>query len=414
MKRTDIEIKSIIRQSLSASYQDILHIVRTGGSCGSDRFCKLYYEVMGEDKGINDVELIMQNVKLAAQQQKQADLNRIKNKAFREDSRLNNAMTVIGMEIIEILKSYDFSKITIKHDKDGGEQCSAILHLSDMHLNELVSTQMNTYDFEIAAKRLQKFARRASEYLILKGVKTIIVANTGDILNSDRRLDEYMSMATNRMNATMLAVFLIEQFLVDLNRHFNIVYIQVSGNESRVKDEPGYTDVILTDNYDSLIYNILKHLMKTSKGITFLDGDVAEQTVSLMGQKILVTHGDQISNNGTTGDCQKIVGKYAQEGEAIDFIIFGHIHSANVSDFFARGSSMVGANAYSDRALQVAGRASQNLHIFYRDGSRDSLVIDLQNTDGYMGYEIKEQLVAYNAKSEKKLHHAVVIHEVVV
>lgn len=414
-KFSDEELKSRIKIFVEAgnNYDETKALVRSIRAFSNRRFHELYHQVYAEIKGINDVELIEENVKLAMERQRQLDLNRIKNKAFREDARLSNAMTSCGLRILDILSKYDLTDVTIQHETDG-QPTQGIVQLSDLHLNELVQTQMNSFDFEIAAKRLKKYAIRATELLLMKGVKSILVANTGDILNSDRRLDEYMNQATNRMNASMLAVFLIEQFLLDLNKNFNITYVQTSGNESRVKDEPGTTDNILTDNYDSLVYNVLKYGMKSARGITFLDGDVAEKVVKIFDKNVLITHGEQISNGNPIGDVQKVKGKYAQYGVPLDFIVFGHVHTALVHDHFARGASLVGANAYTDRGLQLTTRASQNVHIFYKDGDHDSYVLGLQGVDGIKGYEIIEELKAYNAKSEKKLHNQTVIHEIVI
>lgn len=415
MKISDAELRERVKTHLSAgvNYEETKALLRAEAAFSNTRFQAAYTSVLAELRGVNDVELIGENVALAMARQKLADQNRIKNKAFREDARLSNAMTSCGTRIVEILDRYDFSSVTIQHETNG-EDCTGIIQLSDLHFNELVSTQMNTYDFEVAAKRMKKFAIRATEYLKMKGVRAVLVASTGDILNSDRRLDEYMNQSTNRMNAAMLAVFLIEQFLLELNKSFNVTFMQVSGNESRVKDEPGNTDNILTDNYDALIYNVLKHGLKSARGITFVDGDIAEKVVNVMGKNVLVTHGEQISSGNPIGDVQKIKGKYAQYGVAIDFVVFGHVHTALVHDHFARGASMVGANAYTDRGLQLTTRASQNVHVFYRDGSHDSIVIDLQNVDGIKGYDIIDELKAYNAKSEKKLHNQTVIHEIVI
>lgn len=415
MTISDQELKDRIRLHMTSnvSYDECRALVRLGAKFSNLRFHALYHELLAEEMGVKDVELVEKNVELARQRQKFMDSNRIERKAFREHARLDNALTTCGERIIAILERYDFSKVTVQHETNG-EPAIAVVQLSDLHFNELVQTQMNVYDFNIAAKRMKKYAIRATQELIAKGVKSVVVANTGDILNSDRRLDEYMNQATNRMNAAMLAVFLIEQFLLDLNKNFNVTYLQVSGNESRVKDEPGLADNILTDNYDYLIYNILKKAMKTAQGITFLDGDVAERVIKLFEKNILVTHGEQISGANPIGDVQKIKGKYAQYGVAIDFVIFGHVHTALIHDHFARGASMVGANTYTDRGLQLTTGASQNIHIYYRNGEHDSMVVSLNNTDGIAGYNIKEELIAYNAKSEKKLHQQTVIHEIVI
>ena len=409
---TDEQLAGLITEALKTSvgYDNVIDLCRKAGARFSNtRFCRIYNSALS---GL-DGEIIVENVRLAGQVQKQQDLNRIKNKSFREHARIANAMSECNSVVVELLQRLDFDAITIQHKETKG-RAMGLIHLSDMHLNELVSTQVNHFDFEVASRRLRKLAIRAKAFLKSQCVTSVLVANTGDILNSDRRLDEYLSQATNRMNAMMLAVFLIEQFLVDLNQDFSVSYAQVSGNESRVKDEPGFVDMVLSDNYDSAIFNVLKYGMKSAKGITFLDGDISEKVVNVGGRNVLITHGEQFSNNNTVRDVQGIKGKYAQYGITIDFVVFGHIHSAYVHDLFARGSSLVGPNAYSDRGLQIAGRASQNVHVFHVDGSRDSLVIDLDKTEDVKGYDIIEELASYNAKSEKKLHHQTVIHEIVI
>jgi len=410
---TDQQIGEIIRKT-PGTQEDIKQVIRScGGKIGDRRFREIYRDTLAAAMGAQDVEVVEENIRLAEASQKQLDLNRIKNKSFREHARLSNALEGCGAKIVEILGAYDFSKVTVQHEA-ADLPTQGIVQLSDLHFNELVQMPSNTYDFEVAAKRLKKFAIRATEIFRLKGVKSVLVANTGDTLNSDRRLDEYLSQSTNRMNAAMLAFYLLEQFLLDLNRNFNVTYIQVSGNESRVKDEPGFTDTVLSDNYDQLIYNILKTGMRTAKGITFMDGDISERVFTVMGRNILITHGDNYGITSTAKDVQHAKGKYAQLGVAIDFVIFGHIHEAYINDNFARGGSLTGTNAYADRGLQVWTRASQNVHVFYRDGDHDSYAIGLQDTNGIAGYDIKKELESYNAKSEKKLHHQVVLHEIVI
>jgi predicted phosphodiesterase len=412
---TDKQLQKFVRDNWGKLPYDALNeaLRKTGVSYSNHRFNQAFRNVARERGEVVDHELLEQSVKLATAVQRERDKNRISNKSFREASRINNALEECGNRIVSILEKYDLGKITVKHETNG-DDAQGLIHLSDLHLNELVHTNVNRYDFEVAAKRLKLFAVRCIEFMKMKGVKSVVIANTGDVLNSDRRLDEYLAQSTNRMSAAMLAVYLLEQFIVDLNKQFNVTYIQVSGNESRVKEEPGFVDVVLTDNYDILIYNILKKMFRTAKGVTFQDGDVAERVISIMGKNILITHGEQISANNPTRDVQNIQGKYAAYNVSLDFVVFGHVHQAMVADGFARGSSLVGGNAYSDRGLQLSSRASQNIHVFYRSGGRDSLVIDLQDTHEIQGYDIKEELAHYNAKSEKKLHQQAIIHQIII
>lgn len=379
-------------------------------SCSSNRVMQVLKLVRS---GITDKDLILENVKLSKGIQKQQDLNRIKNKTVREHFRVDNALVEISNEIKSILEKHDFSKITKKHDVKGDKSCG-IIHVSDWHFNELVSIDGNKYDFEVASKRMKQFASKAKLYLKSHGIKNVLIANTGDNINSDRRLDEFLNQATNRMNAMMLSVYLLEQFIVDLNQEFNVKYAHVVGNESRVKDEPAWSDIVASDNYDNTIFNILRYSMRSSKGVEFVLGSPQELVVNVAGQNVLLIHGQQIRGKvGTT--ITQIVGKYSSIGVLIDFVLFGDIHEARIADNYARGSSAVGNNAYSWSGLQLAGRASQNVHIFYENKNRDSIKIDLQNIEkGVSGYDIFKDLEAYNAKSANRLHKGVVIHQVVV
>lgn len=183
-------------------------------------------------------------------------------------------------------------------------------------------------------------------------------------MNSDRRLDELLNMATNRSKATFLAVDILQQMILDLNKDFNVTVACVSGNEGRVGKDIGWSDVLATDNYDWTIFNVLRYLFKNSN-IQFIDGDPLELVINVAGQNLLLMHGNgSIKRSQVESSVNQIMGRYALRGTKIDYVIFGHIHSARVSDNFGRSASMVGANDYSEKALNLNGRASQNCYIF--------------------------------------------------
>ena len=62
--------------------------------------------------------------------------------------------------------------------------------------------------------------------------------------------------------------------------------------------------------------------------------------------------------------------------------------------------------------MNLAGRASQNCYIFYDNGNRDGIKVDLQNYGD--GYDIQASLEAYNAKSTEKLNKGTTVFKVVV
>ena len=355
---------------------------------------------------IADKEIIEHNVLLQKRSQKQADLNRIKNKSFREHVRIENALAEYNKALIDLLK-VESLKTTIKQHKNKGKQ-AIIVQIADAHFNELVSLKSNKYDFEVASKRLQKFAHHIKEYAKFYNVNEIFIAITGDLLNSDRRLDEKLSLSTNRAKATFLGFHLLKHFILDLNSIANISVGCVSGNESRAY-ELGWVDIVATDNYDFTIFEMLRLLLPK---ITFITCGSLELVVEVNGHNVLLIHGHQLGNM-QSDKIAKVMSKYARNGVILDFMICGHLHETKITDVFARSSSLVGANAYSENALLLSSRAAQNIYIM-KDNERHDIRIDLQHTKGFNGYGINKELSAYNAKSLDKTYKKQTVFKIVI
>ena len=209
-----------------------------------------------------DYETVETNVRLAKQNQALVDRNRIKDKAFREHARIENAVLSYNEALIAELEQHgaalaDCPRRTGPLDP---KAAALVIHLSDNHFNELVNLPTNRFDFEVAAKRLALLAQKAKLLGKAYGVERIVVFFGGDLMNSDRRLDELLAMSTNRARATVLAVHLYKQFLMDLRADFFVDVFGVTGNESRAKENLGWVDVVATDSYDFTIYSMLQAL----------------------------------------------------------------------------------------------------------------------------------------------------------
>ena len=343
-----------------------------------------------------DFNVVVTNIRLAKELQKNKDINRIERNAFRKYARLENAVAEYSKELLKAIKKIKIPEIKpVKVEKP---ETVGFAQFTDLHLNELVELPHNRFDFTIAAKRLKKYVISAKEYLKTKRVNKLLIGFTGDIINSDRRPDEMLSMATNRAKATIISIVLLEQVIADFAKDFNVTVAGVVGNESRIPKELGWTEIVASDNYDWTVLNVIKLLFR-NQPVKFISGNSLEKVIRLAGQNILLIHGNQINRNHPEEDVQRIQGKYTAQGIKIDFVAFGHYHSSAIGDVFARGASLVGANAYSSSALLYETRASQPLHIFYRSGNRDSIKIDLQEVKGIKGYNIQQELLEHRAKN---------------
>ena len=77
----------------------------------------------------------------------------------------------------------------------------------------------------------------------------MFIAITGDLINSDRRLDEMLNMSVNRSQAVFLAVDLLQQVIHDIGEDYAVSVACVTGNESRLKQEWGWTDFMASDKF---------------------------------------------------------------------------------------------------------------------------------------------------------------------
>jgi predicted phosphodiesterase len=358
----------------------------------------------------NDGEIVEQNIKYKKEKQKFQDINRIERKSFRENARIENSIVEYNKKLMEVFDENPINIETIEHEVN--EDGVGVVHLTDTHFNEEVDLESNQYNFNVASKRIKKLVEDAITYFGSKGIKKVVLAITGDLLNSDRRLDELLANTTNRSRATFLSVEILSNAIIELNKYFNVNIVSVVGNESRLGKDIGFSNIIATDNFDYTIYHILEYMFKGKDGINFISGDGIKTVVEINGYNWLFIHGHQIGKE-VNKSISKLSRQYADKGIAIRFIIFGHIHECFIADLYARGSSLVGANDYSENGLLLTSRASQNLHIQYSNGNIDSFKIDLQNT-GDSCYQIQEHLEAYASKSYDKLKGGETIFKVVI
>ena len=392
------EILSLLRQG----YENSIEIARAV-ECTPDwvRKTKRQFGHIVEEPGSKQ-ESTDRRYKLAAQLQKSRDLLRVERKQYREEIRYHNAVNELSEEIVSALELHsEFS--TIDHVREDGifiAEAEGIIHLSDHHFNELVDMPYNKYDFRIAAQRLNKLVCKAKIMFHAHGIRNVHICFTGDMVNSDRRLDEIMNMATNRAKASVLAAMLLKEVLLDLNKDFTLQIHMVTGNESRMHKEMGSSEIRQSDNYDMIIHEMLRMMFLDKPGIEFVDGDCVEQPIRVMGHVILLLHGHQCKMSGVSSQMQRLKGKWSDYlvNETIDYVLFGHFHTSRITDLFARSGGLCGANAYSDNQLQLSSRASQNIFIVEKDGI-NGMKIDLQHSDTYDGYGIDPMLETYNVSS---------------
>ena len=350
-----------------------------------------------------DYQLCDESIKMKYQLQRSREANQRINKTNRETFRIADLIQTMTDEFIEVVENSKHHNFTTKiHPNKTNE--IGVIQLSDLHFGERVTeVNGNEFNFEVASKRLQKLADKSTQMFKSRGITSIVLACTGDLINSDRRLDEVTSNANNRAKVIYTAVEILKQLIQHLNQEFNVTVATVCGNESRINKDLGWVDFMAFDNFDAVIHMFLEFIFKDKEGVTVLPmKDPLEMVIDINGHNLCLIHG----HNGLASDsaCESKVtqlrAKYAAQNVRIDYVIFGHIHCSRISDLFARSSSIVGGNAYSDKALGFTSRAAQNIYIFDVDGI-DGIKIDLQKYDYYKGYDFDKSNDVYMKQNDK-------------
>jgi len=408
LTKTELEIKYQIPRKTIHRLLEALSEDRELEFLDGTRVCSC------ELDNVSDEELVSENKRLAKSRQKQMDTNRVERKAFREVARVENAQEEYAKALTGLLEENKWHDPEFEVQDKGGDSVG-IVHLSDLHFNEEIKVQGNVYNFRVASARLKYFIeQRALPWFKQRGVKTVLVAMTGDMLNSDRRLEELMCNSYNRAKATYLAVDILQQVIRTLAAHFeNVKVAYTVGNESRATDKVAWSSNTASDSYDCSIFYWLRSLFSQSKNVSFIIGDESELVIEIAGKNILLTHGHGFSKD-LEGSVAKCRARYAARGVMLSKVLCGHVHSACISDTYARSSSLSGPNAFSETGLNLTGRASQNLYICSADGSFDGQVVDLHKVDVEDRYAFEEHLESYNTQANEKLHRETTIVKIVI
>lgn len=324
---------------------------------------------------------------------------------LRRENRNHNRSVVymdsIYSSFIETLKKKAFTPSEFKSRESYNHSKIGVIQLSDIHFGEVVfDTEASEYcNADIAIARIAYHVAKCIDKFEKEGCYNVLLALTGDMINSDRRLDEVTANETSRAEALFLAVDVLQQVIHQiLEAGMAASVASVIGNESRINKDVTWTTFTAVDNFDFIIHKSLEMLFKNEEKVFFLTmDDVHEKVVRFWGNtdesnsyNLLLTHGNNtLSGANPNNEIQKLKGRYAEKSIFIDYVIFGHIHQAVISESFARSGSVQSGNGYSTKALNLGGKPSQNCYVVNLDNkSIEATMIDLSgvNLSNYEDY----------------------------
>lgn len=250
-------------------------------------------------------------------------------------------------------------------------EASAILTLSDLHFGQIVNETNNYFDSEIANIRLGKIFSMFEKEVDLRGIKDVHIMFLGDLIHAQSvttKPDMKLSGEFPEVQSTIHCFRILSIYIDRLVQKYNVSFSGVLGNESRFSNHilPSNLQKEAKNNMDVIIFEMIFQRYRHLPNVCFKNAcDELESVVEVNGKQFLLTHGNSKGINHKELDKSLINARTRLSpiyGE-IDYVVLGHIHSAYIADKFARNSSLVGSNAYSNELGIVESTVSQNMII---------------------------------------------------
>ncbi|MGL5099917.1 MAG: hypothetical protein ACRC6B_07815, partial [Fusobacteriaceae bacterium] len=201
-----------------------------------------------------------------------------------------------------------------------------------------------------------------------RGFSEVNIMFVGDLIHAQSvatKPDMKLSGEFPEVQATIECFKVLAKYIDRLVKKYRVKIGGVVGNESRFSNHlvPSNLQSEARNSMDVIIYEMLRQRYRDIKSVKFLnEGDETASVVSINGKSILLTHGNSKAIDHRNLEKSLLSIKVILGGD-IDYVLLGHIHSTYISDKFARNSSLVGSNAYSNEIGFAESTVAQNMLI---------------------------------------------------
>lgn len=269
------------------------------------------------------------------------------------------------LERYQVVNPHDLKipKWTTKAGRKKAHHATALLMLSDLHLDEVVDfhemSGMNEYNREIATQRLENVVdgvvKLTSTYVSGVTLDGIVVAMNGDLLTGDIH-DELAR--TNEAPVPASVTYWVPRLasaLVHLADHFGKVFVPCTdGNHDR-----SYKQIPAKKRAESsfawVIYNWLADMLRDDDRITFSITTAPGLVYPVYDTVFHQSHGDAFRSAGGVGGLYpsllkhvlRLDAMWGTQGHKIDCHLFGHWHQYLTGTNFLVNGSLKGYDEYS-------------------------------------------------------------------
>jgi hypothetical protein len=238
-------------------------------------------------------------------------------------------------------------------DKEG------LVLFSDWHFGMEVDNTVNKFNKEVFDKRVKKLVEKTIEYGKQHNIKTLHVAQLGDLLSGNIHISTRVQSNENIIQQVQYVSEVLSEILAAFANEFeNVKYYNVIGNHGRAGQKQ---DVGIKENFEYLIPWYIEARLKGFDNIEIVVDEDGFICANIKGKQIIFVHGnfDRI-DNAVTRLPQML-------GYIPDFIIGGHIHHHYEKEYgkttIITNGSLIGVDDYAMQNRFYA-KPSQKFMVF--------------------------------------------------
>lgn len=282
------------------------------------------------------------------------------NRMMREDARIETFKEAI-QDAAKTLKPFK----KVPYVGNSNSDTEAIALFSDLHIGVNFSDFCNTYNLEVAKRRVSKYIDDVKKYCKANKVRRLDIVNLGDlisgIIHTTIRLEQEFDVIDQIMNAAEILAGTLSELQ---NVAPEVIYRSCTDNHSRAIANKN--EAIEKENYYRLIDWYVQERLKDTD-IIFTNDNLSKEIGKfelLNGKKVMFAHGH---NDNPNRIFQSFIG--ATE-EYVHYVLLGHYHNEKVKNFqnmrvFINGS-IVGTDDYA-ASKRLYTKPSQMLLVFDDD-----------------------------------------------
>ena len=335
------------------------------------KFVKTDIPFLDEDFDNNSVDDLAEKQRI---EKKRLFNEKLENKKYEDMEKRLKKYDTENFFLQKVLDSIkDIEPLDVEKDKwkvvnTGYDRQKGIIHLTDFHFGSNIKVMGNAYNKKIAKERIYRLFEESISFFKKNNIEEVYILFTGDmsnvLLHRDKQLAQMGSRAKDMVELADFLARCINYYTKTMV--FNVA--GVLGNESRLSDEFSGIDEWASDSYDYIMYQMLKAKLSNNKRVDFINEcDTLETIIQINNCNIALLHGDTLKGNINKA-VNNINIKWLSQGFNNLYVLFGHIHDTLITNSYARGGGLVGADSYSEHKLNIPiSYPSQNIGIVNED-----------------------------------------------